>query len=318
MALVETSEALVVTGSKKNEEIVVGSMVVYTYDGEEVEALTPEQEETLRMQAEDPEYLDIDGILKNSVIDLDDTKKHVEVFVERRYVYCCEMYCGNAPYYLSHTHNRVLVIDRARIDFFPQRGVVPPEWVGKIKDYHFVPPPPAEEVVEVEAAPIWKRVGYTLVQIPRRNEDTWKIEFFTERRDVFTILPPETPEKAEEEKKEEEEEEKAEGVVAVCEEPKVFFVMSGERQMLVCPSSVRFIRPDGSEAREERTPVPRPPRSEYFKELEEEEAALEEALRRAKECPPPPPPAAEEVAAEGQEPQEAAAAPPITEEEVVA
>lgn len=45
---------------------------------------------------------------------------------ERRDVFCSPEKCYGEPYYLSHTGNKVLVLDRSRIDYFPD-GVEPKE-----------------------------------------------------------------------------------------------------------------------------------------------------------------------------------------------
>eukprot|EP00796_Vickermania_ingenoplastis_P011314 gene11314-7846_t len=306
-------------------EDLIGSILVFTYEDEEEEQEVPgvsaaaaitaitdgmaqgsagegeggEEGRVAVKAIESP--LNIDKILKYAFIDLDappENEKHVPVEVERRYVYCDDVHYRGKAYFYSHTHNRVLVLDKRRIEMFPEKNVVPLALRGKIRDYHVIPPLSIEtNQDDTDDQEVLQKVGFTLIRVPvkveeQEDENGRPIKpppgqepytFIKERRNAYVVADRTTSEKKKLEHpppgQEEEEVNMTEAIETLLADGRPIFYLSNGRRMAAARSTVQLLLPDGSEPEADEDPTARRKFRaviEYF--WNEEEAELGRAM----------------------------------------
>lgn len=194
-------------------DIKVGSILIYAL----------EKEKELQEDEEPEDYFEYFFPKPAAHVITDPTE------AERRYVYSSNL-CQDRPYYLTHTGNRVFVVDTSRIEYFPEPGVVPAELQGLIKDYQFDNRIVEEEdkVEEEEGKEVEQpqKAGVIIIQVPEMN-DNRKWVFTKEKRDVLFM-----------------ESEKVNGVP-------LYFYLTGAKRTYVDQRNIRYLRPDGTEPQED-------------------------------------------------------------------
>lgn len=194
-------------------DVKVGSIVIYAL----------EKEKEVQGDTEPTDYFEYFFPKPVAYVITDPTES------ERRYVYSSRL-CQDRPYYLTHTGNRVFVVDTSRIDYFPVPGVVPVELQDVIKDYQFdnrlVEDEEKEEEEEEEEVEQPQKAGIIIIQVPEMN-DNRKWIFKKEKRDVMYM-----------------ESEKVDG-------KPLYFYLTGAKRTYVDQRNIRYLRPDGTEPQEE-------------------------------------------------------------------
>lgn len=175
------------------------------------------------------------------------TRQSKKGTVQRCYVYACRAFEDEPYYYLTKVNTRVFVLDKKRIEFFPN-GVEPAELRGSIADYSRVEENPEAEgaFATFQREPATK-IGFTMVQTVRGNnkpvEEGEEAEAGAavaapvwEKRDVFV----------------------SDG--GFVTEP-FYYSDSGNRIIVVDKKKIYYLLPDGTEP---TIPPPKKPAMRFF------------------------------------------------------